>query len=150
MLKPQTAGGSDAFPGIPATGTVAPCSLGVAGRYGRPAHPAKGRPGGWRVFTEAGRPGWAAAVPLYHWYVLMKVVGRPGWWTALLLIPLVNLIVWLRLAVDLGRSFGKTTAFAVLWLLPLTGHVILGFGNAHYRGSYAARQERCPVASDRG
>lgn len=106
----------------------------------------------WRVFTKAGRPGWAAAVPLYHWYVLVKVVGRPGWWTALLLIPLVNLIVWLRLAQDLDRSFGKTTAFAVLglWLFPLVGHAILGFGNARYRGPSAAGQERRPVASDRG
>ena len=34
----------------------------------------------WRVFVKAGRPGWAAIIPFYNYYVLLKVVGRPGWW----------------------------------------------------------------------
>lgn len=44
----------------------------------------------WRIFTKAGQPGWAAIIPFYNIYVLMKVVGRPGWWLILFLIPLVN------------------------------------------------------------
>ncbi len=34
----------------------------------------------WKVFTKAGRPGWAAIIPIYNMYVWCKIVGRPGWW----------------------------------------------------------------------
>jgi membrane protein YqaA with SNARE-associated domain len=47
----------------------------------------------WKVFTKAGQPGWAAIVPFYNTYVLLKIVGRPGWWLLLLFIPLVNIAI---------------------------------------------------------
>lgn len=31
----------------------------------------------WKVFAKANQPGWAAIVPFYNVYVLLKVVGRP-------------------------------------------------------------------------
>ncbi len=31
----------------------------------------------WKVFTKAGRPGWAAIIPIYNMYVWCKIVGRP-------------------------------------------------------------------------
>jgi hypothetical protein len=30
----------------------------------------------WRVFEKAGKPGWAAIVPIYNLYVLVKVSGN--------------------------------------------------------------------------
>ena len=42
----------------------------------------------WKVFTKAGRPGWAAIIPIYNMYVWCKIVGRPGWWVILMLIPI--------------------------------------------------------------
>ena len=46
----------------------------------------------WQVFVKAGRPGWAAIIPFYNYYVLLKIVGRPGWWLILYFIPIVNII----------------------------------------------------------
>jgi hypothetical protein len=31
------------------------------------------------LFRKAGRPVWAAFVPVYNSYVILKIVGRPGW-----------------------------------------------------------------------
>ena len=31
----------------------------------------------WKIFEKAGQPGWAAIVPIYNLYVLLKIVGSP-------------------------------------------------------------------------
>jgi len=30
----------------------------------------------WRVFTKAGKPGWAALIPIYNMIVLLEIAGR--------------------------------------------------------------------------
>jgi hypothetical protein len=88
----------------------------------------------WKVYTKAGRPGWAAIVPFYNTYVLLKIVGRPGWWLVLFFIPLVNIVFVIIVYVDLARSFGKGGGFAVLLIfLPFIGFPILAWGEATYR-----------------
>lgn len=89
----------------------------------------------WKVFTKAGQPGWAAIVPFYNVYVLLKIAGRPGWWLVLVMIPFVNIVVLIITYVDLAKSFGKDGGFAALLiLLPIVGFPILGFGSARYLG----------------
>ena len=96
--------------------------------------------GVWKVYAKAGQPGWAALVPIYNLYILMKVVGRPGWWLLLCLIPLINFVIFILVALDLAKSFGKSAAFGVIMLLLLSpiGFLVLGFGSARYVGPAAA------------
>jgi hypothetical protein len=92
----------------------------------------------WKVFTKAGQPGWAAIVPIYNAIVLLQIVGRPLWWIVLFLIPLVNFIVAIMVAIDLAKSFGKGTGFAMgLVFLGIIFYPILGFGSARYIGPAA-------------
>lgn len=92
--------------------------------------------GYWKIFDKAGQPGWAAIVPIYNVYVMLKVVNRPGWWLLLYLIPVVNVIIHIIVALDTAKVFGKGTGFAVgLILIPGIFHVILGFGSAQYQAS---------------
>ena len=90
----------------------------------------------WRIFSKAGEAGWKAIIPIYNYYVLLKIVGRPGWWLLLLLIPFVNIIVYLLVSVDLAKSFGKSEVFGVvaIWLFSIIGYMILGFGESKYVG----------------
>ena len=67
----------------------------------------------WKVFTKAGRPGWAAIIPIYNLYIWCKIVGRPGWWMILMLIPLVNIIVGIIVCIDMAKSFGKGAGFGI-------------------------------------
>ena len=93
----------------------------------------------WKVFSKAGEPGWAAIIPIVNTYFLCKIAGRPGWWVILMFIPLVNLIVWIILCIDVAKSFGKGTGFGIaLLLLPFIFFLILGFGSAQYQGPAAA------------
>jgi hypothetical protein len=93
----------------------------------------------WKVFTKAGRPGWAAIIPIYNMYVWCKIVGRPGWWVILMLIPLVNIIVGIVVCVDMAKSFGKGAGFGIgIALLGIIFLPILGFGSAQYQGPSAS------------
>jgi hypothetical protein len=87
----------------------------------------------WLVFTKAERPGWAAIIPFYNYYTILKVVGRPGWWLILFFVPIINVVVWIIVSIDMAKSFAKGTAFAVgLIFLPFIFIPILGFGPAGY------------------
>jgi hypothetical protein len=91
-----------------------------------------------KLYAKAGQPGWAAIVPIYNTYVMLKIVGRPGWWLALMLIPIVNIVLLIIMMIDLAKAFGKGGGFAAsLILLPLVGMPILAFGSAVYRGPVA-------------
>jgi hypothetical protein len=89
----------------------------------------------WKIFTKAGQPGWASLIPIYNIYILCKIVGRPGWWVILMFIPIVNLIIWIIVSIDVAKNFGKGTGFGIgLALLGFIFYPILGFGSAHYQG----------------
>jgi len=96
--------------------------------------------GFWKVFQKAGQPGWAVLIPIYNAYVLLKIAGKPGWWVLLFLIPLVNVVIALIVAIDMARVFGHSAAFGVLLLFFFSGigYLILGFGNSRYLGPAAA------------
>jgi hypothetical protein len=100
--------------------------------------------GMWKTFVKAGKPGWAAIVPFYNIYVLLEIAGRPGWWLVLFIVPILSFVMAIILFVDIAKSFGKGTGFAVgLLLLGIVFWPILGFGDARYRGPAALS----PVAS---
>ena len=93
----------------------------------------------WKIFTKAGQPGWASIVPIYNIVVMLEICGRPTWWVAgFILCPPVALIFGIMLAIDLAKSFGKDTGFAVgLILLGPIFMLMLGFGEAEYQGPAA-------------
>lgn len=92
----------------------------------------------WKVFEKAGEPGWAAIVPIYNLYVMLKIAGRPGWWILLFLIPFVNFIIAIVVAFDVSKRFGKGAGFAIgLILLPFIFYPLLAWGDARYQGTPA-------------
>lgn len=89
----------------------------------------------WKVYTKAGKPGWAAIIPVYNIIVLMEIVGKPVWWILLLFIPIVNIIILIIIYHELSKSFGKDVGFTIgLIFLNIIFIGILGFGNAEYLG----------------
>jgi hypothetical protein len=87
----------------------------------------------WATFAKAGKPGWAAIIPIYNALVLLQVAGRPWWWILLFLIPLVNLIIAIIVSIDVAKNFGKGALFGLgLAFLGFIFYPILGFGDAQY------------------
>ena len=47
----------------------------------------------WKLFTKAEQPGWASIIPIFNFYILLKIIGKPSWWLILLFIPVANVII---------------------------------------------------------
>lgn len=87
----------------------------------------------WKIYTKAGKPGWACLVPIYNIVVLLEIVKKPIWWLILMLIPIVNIIIAIIILVELAKAFGKDAGFAIgLLLLPIVFYPMLAFGSAQY------------------
>ena len=95
----------------------------------------------WRIFTKAGKPGWASLVPIYNMVVMMQIVGRPEWQVVLMFLPFAHIYISIVLPLDLAKSFGKTTGFGVLTIFfPAIMNPILAFGSSRYVGPAAQQQ----------
>jgi len=90
----------------------------------------------WMMFRKAGKPGWAAIIPIYNIIVFCQVAGKPGWWVVLFLIPIANIVFYIITSLGVAKNFGKSGAFGffLVFLLSFIGIPILGFGKAQYQG----------------
>lgn len=88
----------------------------------------------WTVFSKAGKPGWAAIIPIYNIIVLLQIAGKPVWWIILLFVPVVNLVIVILCYVGVARNFGKGVGFALglIFLSPIF-FPILAWSDAQYR-----------------
>ena len=87
----------------------------------------------WKIFEKAGKPGWAALIPIFNTLIQLEIVQRPLWWVFLMFVPGVNLIITVIIIFDLAKVFGKDNGFAfgLLFLAPVFVP-ILALGNAVY------------------
>ena len=89
----------------------------------------------WTVFEKADQPGWAALIPIFNTYVMLKIGDNSGWYLLLMLIPLVNLYALWKMNIGIAKAFGKDIGWALgLWFLPIVFLPLLAFGDASYRG----------------
>lgn len=87
----------------------------------------------WKVFSKAGKPGWAAIVPIYNTIVMLQITNKPIWWILLFFIPFVNIIIDIVVVYNLAKVFGKGGGFAAgLIFLPFIFYPILAFGKSTY------------------
>ncbi|MEA2162419.1 MAG: hypothetical protein QOK37_546 [Thermoanaerobaculia bacterium] len=88
----------------------------------------------WKIFVKAGKPGWAAIIPIYNLIVILEIAGKPIWWFILMLIPFVNIIVLIIVYIAFARNFGKGAGFAIgMLILPFIFFPMLAFGDARYQ-----------------
>ncbi|MFY9227508.1 MAG: DUF5684 domain-containing protein [Blastocatellia bacterium] len=91
----------------------------------------------WKIFDKAGKPGWAAIIPIYNIIVLLEIIEKPIWWIVLFFLPFVNVIAAVLIDIELAKKFGKDALFGIgLLLLPIVFFPILAFGSARYKTSY--------------
>ena len=93
----------------------------------------------WKIFQKAGKPGWAALIPIYNTVVLFQITGINPLLLLLALIPVVGSIAIIILSflsyIRLAQAFGKSGGFAVgLILLNVIFMPMLAFSDAEYQG----------------
>lgn len=91
--------------------------------------------GMWAVFEKANRAGWAAIIPIYNLYVMLRIGENAWWWLLVLLVPLANLYALYRIHAGVARAFGKGIGFGLgLAFLAPVFFPLLGFGDYRYTG----------------
>lgn len=95
--------------------------------------------GVWKTFTKAGEPGWAAIIPIYNMYVMLKIGDNDWWWLLVIIfVPIVNLYGLYKMFTGVSRAFGQGVGFALgLWILGFIFFPVLGFGDYTYEGAPA-------------
>ena len=109
----------------------------------------------WKIFSKAGKPGWASLIPFYNIYIMSDIAfGNLTYFIAVLitggvsffggfldisilssLAGLASFVIYIIYCVKLSKAFGRSGGFAVgLVLLPLIFFPILGLGSAEYVG----------------
>jgi signal peptidase I len=82
----------------------------------------------WRIFDEAGLPVWPAVVPLYSIAVGYQLVGRRRRESLLLLVPVLNVYLYIRLMHEISLRFGGDWTLSVLLTLcPYVGFPLIAF-----------------------
>lgn len=92
----------------------------------------------WKAFEKAGEPGWAAIVPIYNLWVMVRISDNAWWWFVLFLIPIAQIVALIKVSIDVSERFGQGLLFGVgLWLVPVVFWPLLGFGDYEYRSPAA-------------
>ncbi|KQS41305.1 DUF5684 domain-containing protein [Pedobacter sp. Leaf194] len=98
--------------------------------------------GMWKTFEKAGKPGWAAIIPIYNIIIMLEIVGKPMIWILWLLLPCTNIVFGVWLLNLMSKSYGKSEGFTLgLLFLSFIFWPILGFGDARYLGPSAAEAQ---------
>jgi ABC-type Na+ efflux pump permease subunit len=92
-----------------------------------------------KTFQKAGEAWWAAIIPIYNVWVMIKVSDNPWWWLILFLIPLLQIIAVFKISIDIAKQFGQGLWFGLgLVILGFIFYPLLGFGDYKYQGSAEA------------
>lgn len=112
----------------------------------------------WRLFRKAGRPAWAALVPVYDMVIMFRIADRPAWQalaavfgcaaiaagrilapdlSSSMLLTLTLLAItagcWMSGCVGLAQRFDRSLSFGFgMAMLPMVFFPILAFGPARY------------------
>ncbi|HVA98567.1 MAG TPA: DUF5684 domain-containing protein, partial [Bacteroidia bacterium] len=61
----------------------------------------------WKLFEKAGEKGWKAIIPIYNYYIWLKLIKKPWWWIFLIIIPGIDYMMLMVMSVLISATFGK-------------------------------------------
>ena len=95
-----------------------------------------------KVFQKAGVPQWAAWVPVYNTWNLLKMGNQQPFWAILAFIPFVNILslIFLYIAMyHIGLKLHKEGWFVLLAIfLPIVWMIWLGFDDSKWPKTHAS------------
>ena len=68
---------------------------------------------------------WWAFIPILNTFLLFKMAGKPAWWFVLCLIPVVNIVVFAILWMEVAKACQQSPVWGFLVLIPLINFIAL-------------------------
>lgn len=69
---------------------------------------------------------WWSFIPILNTFLVFKMASKPAWWFILCLIPIVNIVVFAILWIEVAKACGQSPVWGVLVLIPLINFIALG------------------------
>lgn len=61
----------------------------------------------YRVFEKGGEKGWKALLPVYNYYIWLKLLKKPWWWLLIFLIPGVGFMMLMTMSAITSNAMGR-------------------------------------------
>lgn len=69
---------------------------------------------------------WWAWVPLLNSFLMLKCASKPMWWFLLFMIPIVNLIYFAIVWIEIAKATGNAPMWGIMMLLPIINFIAVG------------------------
>ena len=81
---------------------------------------------------------WWAWLPIVNTFLLIKMAGKEWWWFLTLFIPIVNIVMFGIMWVQIAKNCGKPPLWGVMILVPFINFVAVGVLAFSSKGSLQA------------
>jgi len=61
----------------------------------------------WKIFEDVGIAGWKSIIPIYNYYIWLKIIKKPLWWYIFLIIPFINIFMVFLMIVETAKCYEK-------------------------------------------
>ena len=70
---------------------------------------------------------WFAWIPIANLFLLLAIAKKPLWWFVLMLIPLVNVVIFILVWMGMAEARGKPSWWGLLMLIPGVSLIVPGY-----------------------
>lgn len=61
----------------------------------------------WKTFEEAGYKGYQSLIPVYNFYIWLKIIKKPLWWLLLVFVPFIAYFMLFLFVVETAKCYKK-------------------------------------------
>ena len=76
--------------------------------------------------TNTANP-WMAWIPIVNIILMLNIAHKPIWWIVLCLIPLVNIVVFIIVWMEIAKARNKPEWWGILMIVPLVNLIVPGY-----------------------
>jgi len=70
---------------------------------------------------------WLAWIPIANIFLAANIAKKPMWWAILCLVPIVQIVAGIVLAIGIAEARGKESWMGILMIIPGVNLVVLGY-----------------------
>jgi len=70
---------------------------------------------------------WLAWIPIIQLIPFIQAGRKPAWWLLLMLIPIVNIVIWIIVGMAVAEQRGKASWLGILLIVPLVNLFVIGY-----------------------
>lgn len=82
----------------------------------------------WKLFEKAGYKNWYSLIPIYQYYILLKITGKPKWWLPAFFVPIIGTFLFVSLLIEIVKAYNLHKFHHQLLILLATGPYLLYMG----------------------